>query len=156
MVRSPSTKLLAAAAVVAFAAVTAIAGASNTTQTPGVHNGVITTCVEPATKGNKATSGDLNFLICLKGARKISWNIRGPRGRGPAGAAGRGPAARQVRRAPKGQQARQVRRAPKGQQVRQVARLVPQARLVPPARPVRLARPDRAPRRRSTALPLSM
>ena len=89
MVRSPSTKLLAAAVVVSFASVSAIAGAGNTTHRPGIHNGVITTCVEPATKGNKATSGDLNFLVCLKGARKISWNVRGPRGlRGLAGAAG--------------------------------------------------------------------
>src|SRR3954469_23420842 len=89
--KSLSTKLLAAAAVVVFAVVATIAAASDTrtvsnTQTPGVHNGVITTCVEPATKGNKATSGDLNFLVCLKGAKRLSWNIRGPRG--PAGAAG--------------------------------------------------------------------
>ena len=148
MVRSPSTKLLAAAVVVSFAAVATIAGAANTTHRPGIHNGVITTCVEPATKGNRATSGDLNFLVCLKGARKVSWNIRGPRGVGAE--------ARQVRRAPKGRQARQVRRAPKGQQARQVsrapkARQVPLARLVPLAQAVRLARPDRTPRRLSTA-----
>ena len=87
--RSPSSKLLAAAAVVSFAAVTAIAGATNTAHRPGIHNGVITTCVEPPTKGNRTTSGDLNFLVCLKGARKVSWNIRGPRGpAGPAGPAG--------------------------------------------------------------------
>ena len=86
---SPSSKLLAAAAVVSFAAVTAIAGASNTQHRPGIHNGVITTCVEPLTKGNRTTSGDLNFLVCAKGARKVSWNIRGPRGpSGPAGPAG--------------------------------------------------------------------
>ena len=66
MVRSPSTKLLAAAVVVSFAAATAVAGAGNTTHRPGIHNGVITACVEPATKGNRATSGDLNFLVCLK------------------------------------------------------------------------------------------
>ena len=89
MVRSRSTKLLAAALVVAFASVTAIAGASNTTHRPGVHNGVVTACFEPPTKGNRATSGDLNVLVCLKGARKISWNIRGPRGlRGLPGAKG--------------------------------------------------------------------
>ena len=97
MVRSPSTKLLAAAVVVSFASVTAIAGAGNTTHRPGVHNGVVTACFEPPTKGNRATSGDLNVLVCLKGARKISWNIRGPRGLrglpGPAGARGvQGPA----------------------------------------------------------------
>ena len=88
MVKSPSTKLLAAAVVVAFAAVASIAGASDTAR-PGVHNGVITACVEPPTKGNKATSGDLNVVVCLKGARRISWSIRGPKGpAGPAGSAG--------------------------------------------------------------------
>ena len=50
MVRSPSMKLLAAAVVVSFAAVTAVAGAGNTTHRPGIHNGVITACVEPPTK----------------------------------------------------------------------------------------------------------
>ena len=45
--------------VLFFAVVAAIAGASNTAR-PGVHNGVITACVEPPTKGNRATSGDLN------------------------------------------------------------------------------------------------
>ena len=66
----------------------------HTTHRPGIHNGVITACVEPPTKGNRATSGDLNFLVCLKGARKVSWNVRGPRGlRGPTGAQGaQGPA----------------------------------------------------------------
>jgi hypothetical protein len=77
--KSPSTSLLVGAVVVLFAVVTAIAGASNTAR-PGVHNGVITACVEPPTKGNRATSGDLNILVCLKGARKISWNIRGAEG----------------------------------------------------------------------------
>src|SRR5262249_29553988 len=71
-----------------FAAVAAIA-AADSALSPGIHNGVITACVEPPTKGNKATSGDLNFLVCLKGARKVSWNIRGPKGpAGPAGPAG--------------------------------------------------------------------
>ena len=88
MVRSPSTKLLAAGAGVLFAAVATIAGASNT-QRPGVHNGVVTVCVEPPTKGNKATSGDLKLFGCVNGERTISWNIRGPRGdQGPAGAKG--------------------------------------------------------------------
>ena len=123
--KSPSTKLLlAAAALVLFATVTTIAGATSSQQ-PGVHNGVITACVEPPTKGNRATSGDLNFLVCLKGARKISWNIRGPRG--PAGPAGR--------RAPKGQQ---VHRAPKGRPVRAEevkGRKVPQAQAGPPGPP---------------------
>jgi hypothetical protein len=93
MRRSASTRLMAVAAVVVFATVAAIAAASND-QLPGIHNGVITACVEPPTKGNKATSGDLNFLACLKGARKISWNITGPRGpAGPAGPPGaQGPA----------------------------------------------------------------
>ena len=91
-----------------FAAVTAIAGASNTQHRPGIHNGVITTCVEPATKGNRTTSGDLNLLVCLKGARRISWNIRGPRGPSRSSGAGRGAGAQapQGRRAPRGQQGR--------------------------------------------------
>ena len=82
--KSRSAKLLAAA-VILFAAVATIASASGAPR-PGVHNGVITVCVEPLTKGNRHTSGDLNMLICAKGARKLSWNVRGPRG--PAGAAG--------------------------------------------------------------------
>ena len=83
-----ATWKLVAGAVVAFGTIAALASASGSV-TPGVHNGVITACVEPPTKGNKATSGDLNFLVCLKGARKISWNIRGPQGPpGPTGATG--------------------------------------------------------------------
>ena len=103
MVRSPSTKLLAAAGVVMFATVATIAGAGNTQQ-PGVRNGVITACIEPPTKGNRATSGDLNVLVCLKGARRISWNIRGPRGlAGPKGAQGpAGPAGAQGAQGPAG------------------------------------------------------
>ncbi len=93
MMKSVSTTRLAAVVVVLFATVAAIAAAGNN-QLPGVHNGVITACVEPPTKGNKATSGDLNFLACLKGAKKISWSITGPRGpAGPPGAQGaQGPA----------------------------------------------------------------
>ena len=87
MIKPPSTTLLAVAAVVLFATVVAIATAG-TTQTPGIHNGVITACVEPHTPGNPATSGDLNMLHC-KGATRLSWNIRGPSGpAGPAGAQG--------------------------------------------------------------------
>src|SRR6478752_3041589 len=90
--KSPSKMLLVAAGVVLCAVVAAIAGAGNTAGPGvGVHNGVVTACIEPPTKGNRATSGDLNMsrLACaIKGARKISWNIRGPRG--PAGAAGSG------------------------------------------------------------------
>ena len=91
--KSPSTKLMAAAAVVVFAVVAAIATASDTA-TPGVHNGVITACIEPVTQGNAATSGDLNMLQCVKGAKKISWSIKGPAG--PEGA--KGPRARRGRR----------------------------------------------------------
>ena len=90
--KPPPTKALAATAVVVFGAVAAIATASNDALPGGVHNGVVTACVEPATKGNRATSGDLNLLVCVKGARRISWNIRGPSGPagppGPAGSAG--------------------------------------------------------------------
>jgi hypothetical protein len=89
MANSPGRNwLLAAAVVVSSIAVASIASADSS-QRPGVHNGVVTACVEPLTKGNRATSGDLNVLVCLKGYKKISWNIRGPRGlRGPAGPAG--------------------------------------------------------------------
>jgi hypothetical protein len=85
--------LLALAVLIACVAAASIASA-NSTAVPraGVHNGVITVCIEPATKGNRATSGDLNLLVCAKGARRISWNVRGPRGvrglAGPAGPAG--------------------------------------------------------------------
>ena len=87
---SPSRKLLAVAGVFVFAVVAAIAAADSAVS-PGVRKGVVTACVEPATKGNKATSGDLNMssFVCGKGARTISWNIRGPKGpAGPAGTAG--------------------------------------------------------------------
>src|SRR5262245_8211510 len=124
MMKSPATKLLAAAAVGVFAVVATIAAASDTktvsnAQTPGVHNGVITACVEPPTKGNKATSGDLNFLVCLKGARKISWNIRGPKGpAGPPGAQGAqgpaGPAGAQGAQGPAGPAGAQGAQGPAG------------------------------------------
>ena len=52
---------------------------------------------EPPTKGNRATSGDLNVLVCLNGARRISWNIRGRRGL--PGAEGRPGGSRSGRRA---------------------------------------------------------
>src|SRR5579862_3055845 len=83
--RAPSTKLLAVAGVVLFAVVAGIAGAGLVTK-PGVHNGVITACIEPVTQGNAATSGDLNMFHCAKGAKTLSWNIRGPVG--PEGAKG--------------------------------------------------------------------
>ena len=72
--------------MVVFAAAATIAGAANTTHRPGVHNGVITTCVERLTKAISPRPETRNFLVCVKGARKISWNIRGPRG--PAGSKG--------------------------------------------------------------------
>src|SRR5262245_50768099 len=85
MAKSPRRPwLMAGTAVVLFVAMVSLASADST-QTPGVHNGVITVCIEPATKGNKATSGDLNLLVCASGARRLSWNVRGPRG--PAGSA---------------------------------------------------------------------
>jgi hypothetical protein len=83
--KPPSTKLLAVPGVVLLAVVAAIAGASNTLL-PGVHNGVITACIEPVTQGNEATSGDLNMFHCAKGAKRLSWSITGPTG--PQGAAG--------------------------------------------------------------------
>ena len=95
--KPPSTKLLAVAGAVLFAVVAAVAAAGNTLL-PGVHNGVITACIEPVTQGNPATSGDLNMFHCATGAKRLSWNIRGPAGpegakgaegsKGPEGAAG--------------------------------------------------------------------
>ena len=85
MMKPPSTKLMAVAAVVVFAVVAGIAGASIFVK-PGVHNGVITACIEPVTQGNPATSGDLNMFHCAKGAKRLSWNIKGPAG--PEGAKG--------------------------------------------------------------------
>ena len=79
---------------------------SQHTQTPGVHNGVVTACVEPATKANKATSGDLNVLACLKGATKISWSITGPEEQGQQG--------QQVRTEAKAPQARRATQVLRG------------------------------------------
>ena len=77
---------LVAGVVVAFGTIASLASASGSV-TPGVHNGVITVCIEPATKGNKATSGDLNVVHC--GRKTLTWNIRGPKGaQGPVGPAG--------------------------------------------------------------------
>jgi hypothetical protein len=90
--------LMATMAVISLIVLVSLASAKNSAGPPaGVHNGVVTACVEPPTKGNRATSGDLNMIVCAKGARKISWNVRGPRGlrglAGPAGPAGaQGPA----------------------------------------------------------------
>src|SRR3954469_21285977 len=85
--------LVAAAAAGAFVAVASLASAGSKAPPAGVHNGVVTACVEPPTRGNPATSGDLNMIVCAKGARRISWNIRGPRGpAGPAGSGGQGAA----------------------------------------------------------------
>jgi Collagen triple helix repeat (20 copies) len=81
------TWIAASTAVVSLIAVVSLASAAG--PPAGVHNGVVTACVEPPTKGNKATSGDLNLVVCAKGARKISWNVRGRRGvAGPPGPAG--------------------------------------------------------------------
>lgn len=81
---------MATTAAISLIVLVSVASAKTGAGPPaGVHNGVVTACVEPPTKGNKATSGDLNLIVCAKGARKISWNIRGPRGlAGPAGAKG--------------------------------------------------------------------
>jgi hypothetical protein len=76
---------LAAGVVLAFGTVASLATAGATLQKPGIHNGVITVCIEPATNGNPATSGDLNAVRC-HGPHRLSWNIKGPAG--PAGAKG--------------------------------------------------------------------
>ena len=93
MLESPSKKLLAVVGVAVFAVFAVVAGAG-VTSTPGVHNGVVTGCVEPYTKGNQDTSGDLKLADCPKGAKTITWNISGPTGQsGPAGSqGGQGPA----------------------------------------------------------------
>jgi hypothetical protein len=85
MRKLPSRKLVAVAVVFVFATVASLAAAESTV-TLGVHNGVITGCVEPIVKHNPATSGDLKLNNCHKGFTKISWNIRGRTG--PAGARG--------------------------------------------------------------------
>src|SRR5262245_62721725 len=55
MAKAPRrTWLVAAAVVVSFTTVSLASAGSS--QKPGIHNGVITACVEPPTKGNKATS----------------------------------------------------------------------------------------------------
>jgi hypothetical protein len=100
---------LVAGVVVAFGAVASLASGGGTLK-PGVHNGVITVCIEPPTKGNPATSGDLNIIHC--GRRMLSWNIRGPKGpqgaAGPAGTAGpAGPAGPQGPAGPAGAQGAQ-------------------------------------------------
>lgn len=82
------------AAFAALVATTlALAGGSTPSSKLGIHNGVITACIE--TRGNHATLGDLKFNNCAKGFRPLSWNIHGPAGKagkaglaGPAGAAG--------------------------------------------------------------------
>src|SRR5262249_59730813 len=106
--------LLALAVLVACVAAASIASANNTAIPPaGIHNGVITVCIEPPTKGNRATSGDLNLLVCAKGARRLSWNVRGPRGiRGIAGPAG--PAGAQGAQGPAGPAGAQGAQGPAG------------------------------------------
>lgn len=93
MRKLPVKTLVAVAALASVVAVVVSMASAGENATPGVHNGVITACVEPPTKGNKATSGDLNMSpAACKGARLISWSIRGPKGTpgsaGPAGPAG--------------------------------------------------------------------
>ena len=79
--KPPPTKALAATAVVVFARGRRDCYSQRHDALPGrVHNGVITACVEPPTKGNKATSGDLNFLVCLKGARESLLEHQGAEG----------------------------------------------------------------------------
>jgi hypothetical protein len=75
--------------VVVFGAVASFAWASGTARPPGIHNGVITVCIEKLQIKNVKTSGDLNVLHCRSGERRLSWSIRGPEGPpGPAGPAG--------------------------------------------------------------------
>jgi hypothetical protein len=86
--------MLAVAVLVSSVAVASLASAESTqsTQQLGVHNGIITACVEPFVKGDRQTSGDIKLNFCRKGYRKLAWNQRGLRGaagpKGDPGAAG--------------------------------------------------------------------
>ena len=111
--KAPSTKLLVSAGVVIFAMVAAVAGASNTVTPPGVHNGVITACVEPFTKANQATTGDLKLL-----------RVRKARGRSP----GTSGVHEDQLDSPGQKVPRRHQRAPQAPRVR----LAPQVRLVQP------------------------
>jgi hypothetical protein len=82
--RLPSHGLVAVTVVLVCAAGVSLAAASSGVPL-GIHNGVITACVEPTVKGDPATSGDMKLNDCRKGYRKFSWYVRGA---GPAGAAG--------------------------------------------------------------------
>ena len=128
MLESPSKKLLAVVGVAVFAVFAVVAGAG-VPSTPGVHNGVVTACVEPHTQGNQATSGDLKLSDCPKGAKQITWNVSGPKGpKGPKGQAG--PAGSQGGQGPAGAQGpAKVRRcAGLGRRLaRRVLRLAPPA-----------------------------
>ena len=95
-----------AALVISCVAVASVAYAGGTLVIPGIHNGVITACIEPPTKGNKATSGDINMS-------RINCAREAP-GRSPGTSGGQ--QARRVRRAAQAQQAQQA------QQVRQASR----------------------------------
>jgi hypothetical protein len=103
---------------VLFAAIAAIAGAS-TIRKPGVHNGVITACVEPVTKATQPSQVTLNMLQCAKGAKRLSWHISGPAG--PEGAKGlegpqgpEGPAGPQGSHGPEGAKGETGARGPAG------------------------------------------
>lgn len=87
------TKILMAGIVALVAASIAFAGGSsqsgNTIHSAklGVHNGVITACVE--NRGDAATFGDMKLNNCHKGFNTIKWNQRGRRGlRGLTGSKG--------------------------------------------------------------------
>ena len=96
MVRSPSTKLLAAAGVVLFATVATIAGAGNTQQ-PGVRNGVITACIEPPTKGNQGHIRRPERVGLLEGREEDL--VERPRAEGTRRSEGRAGGSRPGRRA---------------------------------------------------------
>ena len=139
MLESPSKKLFALVGVAVFAVFAVVAGAS-VISTPGVHNGVVTACVEPNTPGNQATSGDLKLADCPKGAKKITWELKGPTGQtGPAGSqGGQGPAGAQGPAGPAGAAGAAGPAGPAGAPPARLGRLAPLARL---ARLARLAPP---------------
>jgi hypothetical protein len=80
----------AAALVTATVALASGSQANRIGSALGVHNGVIHACWE--TTGGPATIGDIKLSHCQGHFKRISWNIRGPRGargaRGVRGATG--------------------------------------------------------------------
>src|SRR3954471_18749342 len=82
----------------------------------GIRNGVIYACVE--TNGGGVTQGDIKLNNCHAGFKRISWNIKGPRGAKGAGTPGpqgqRGPTGAQGAQGAQGSQGPQGSAGPQG------------------------------------------